>query len=277
MRRTVAMAVLVSVALLGDAWQLHAADIGDFNTWTLVTDPPHRGMTGSVDSVSQVTLRANGAVPVATDIGYQTVDASNVASSMQGHYFPANQTFHVAVDFDVTAANSMGLAAIGFGIGENSNGTNSAGTALGVINGNPLAFSGTARVGDVTQTPMLFGPAATTSGRFFVRYNSQSGDVTFGVSTTQGAAAPSHTESFVDLKDAWNGDPLLVSFFLRSDAVFFPALSAGSVDVVLANFEVLEGTPIALPEPASNAMLLFGAPLMGALRRRSLDRHRTKQ
>jgi len=230
--------------------------ITDFGTWTQVQDPAHPGMSGRVDNASQITLSASGAVPAATDIGYQSVDGPSAAAATGGHYFSAGESFHVAIDYDVIAASSVGLAALGFGVGEDAEGRNSAGPALAVDNGNPLAFSGGARVNDVTQPPVLFGPAATSSGRFFVRYDAASGDVVFGVNATQGTASPTHSNAFSGIQNSWNGNGLLVSFFLRSDSAIFPPLSSGTIDAVFSNFEVLEGTPVAAaPEPISGPLL----------------------
>ncbi len=278
MQRTTVFAALVALlAAIGQHSATFALPIDDFNSWTQVQDPAHAGMTSNVDSTSQVTLSASGAVPAATDIGYQSVDGNTVATSSQGNFFSASQDFHVAVDFDFTAANSVGLAGIGFGIGEDGAGMNSAGPGLGILNGGPTVFAGAARISDVTQAPILLGLTATTSGRFFVRYESGTGDVIFGVNATPGSVIPSHTGTFSGLQNSWNGDDLLISFFLRSDSTstpfFIPPLSAGTVDAVFSNFEVLQGTPLAVPEPASAAIALFAALLYSPRRRR--NQHQT--
>lgn len=250
------------IALVGwtSASSATAASISDFSTWALVQDPPNANMTASLDSSTQTTLTANGAVPAGVDIGYQSVDGNETAGSTAGYFFSAADSFQVAVDFDVVTDASAGLAAIGMGIGEDGAGSNSAGPALAVVNGVASTFSGGARTGDITLPPALFGPAATLSGRFFVAYDSATGDVEYGVSTTPGAAAPTHTGVFDGLQNNWNDKDLLVSFFLRSDMFIFPPLSSGTVDAVFSNFEVLSGTPVAaIPEPAAATLLLAAA------------------
>ena len=61
-----------------------AGPISDLNTWTLVEDPAHPNFSSSVDSPSQITLSASGAVPNATDIGYQSVDGATPGTSTSG-------------------------------------------------------------------------------------------------------------------------------------------------------------------------------------------------
>ena len=250
-----------------------AALIDNFNSWTQVQDPAHLGMTGTVDNDSQATLIAAGLIPAATDIGYQSVDGTTVATSLAGHYFKVGQDFHIAVDFDVSEVDSVGLAGIGFGIGEDSAGMNSAGPGLAIFNGNPSAFGGAARIDDSLQGPIPFGPGATSSGRFFAQYDSSSGDIIYGVNTTPGSDVPSHTGTFLGLQNNWGNVPLLASFFLRSDTL--PAfglnpLTSGTLTAVFSNFEVLQGTASAVPLPG--AVWLFGAALGGfaILRRKPL-------
>ena len=244
-----------------------SAAIEDFNTWTLVQDPAHAGMTSSVDNAAQVTLTADGAVPGGTDIGYQSINGNTVTSSSAGYYFSIAQDFHIAVDFSVSPAASMGLAGLGFGIGEDGAGENSAGPGLAIFNSIPLSFAGASRINDVTQLPVVFGPSATNSGRFFVRYDSVMGDIVFGVNTTPGSAAPSDTGTFAGLQNSWNDDNLLVSFFLRSDSTV--PLSAGTIDAVFSNFEVLAGTPVSIvPLPGGVWLLGSALGLISGLRRK---------
>ncbi|MCG6936776.1 MAG: VPLPA-CTERM sorting domain-containing protein [Gammaproteobacteria bacterium] len=249
-----------------------ASSIDDFNSWTQVQDPPHTGMTGSIDNLTQATLTAIGPVPAGTDIGYQSVNGNNVASSSYGSYFSASQDFHIAVDFALTSLSPTGFAAIGFGVGEDSAGTNSAGALLAILNGGAPVFSGGARINDISQTQVLPVPGLTTSGRFFVHYDSLSGDISYGVNATPGSAAPSYSGTFSGLQHSWNGDHLLASFFLRSDdPAFFSALTSGTVSAVFSNFEVLEGTPVSIvPLPAAVWLFGFGlAGLIGIARRKA--------
>lgn len=268
--RTICCLLSLPAALLLIAVQAApAASLTDLTTWTEVEDPAHPGLSSTVDSASQITLSADGAIPAATDIGYQSVDGATVAGSTTGYYFSVLEDFSLAIDFDVTAANSVGLAAIGFGIGEDGAGANSAGAALAVFNGSPFAFSGGARVNDVTLAPSVLGVAPVTSGRFFIEFDASSGDITFGVSATPGAATPDTFGTFAGaaVQNNWNGDDLLASFFLRSDTappILPTPLSAGTVDAVFSNLEVLSGTARAvIPEP-STGLLAAGLACLGA-------------
>lgn len=245
-----------------------AGSITDFENWTKVEDPPHAGMTGTRSS-TQVTLTAIGPVPAGTDIGYQSVNGNAVAGSSSGNYFSAGQDFHIAVDFAVNAAGSSGFAAIGFGIGEDIDGMNSAGPLLGISNGNALGFFGGARTNDVTDLGLLsiFG---NLSGRFFVSYDSPSGNIIYGVGAT-GSLTPSLSGTFSGLQNNWNNQDLLVSLFLRSDELIYPPLSinipsliSGEVSAVFSNFTVLDGAAVSVvPLPA--AVWLFAAALGGLL------------
>ena len=257
----------IFVALVIANSTLHAAMISDFTTWTEVADPPHPGLSSSVNGISnEVTLVASGAIPAATDIGYSSVDGNDVVGSTNGHYFSPNADFQVAVDFAISSQNSVGLGGIGFGIGEDAAGSNSAGVGLGIFNGSPVLFAGAGRTNDnpVVSVETYTG---TASGRFFVDYDSASGTVTWGVNTTPGAGTPDDTGEFTGIQNDWNDKNLLVSFFLRSDTILtFPPLTSGELSGVFSNFVVLEGTPIGIPEPTTSFLLSVGLLLATARR-----------
>lgn len=263
----VTFAALFLSASLGGAM---ASDITDFGSWKKVQDPPHAGMDGVIDSVTQITLTADATsdlIPAGTDIGFQSIDGPDVASSTAGHYFSIDESFEVAVDFDLSAAGSQGLGAIGIGIGEDRAGADSAGVGLGFLNGAPFAFSGAARTSDATSIGLM-GTAASASGRFFVSYDHLTGDISYGVSTTQGAASATETGTFAARQDEWNEADLLVSLFLRSDQqLVFQPLSDGVATAVFSNFEVLSGASETIPEPGA-AMLLGAMLSLGAAIRR---------
>lgn len=242
-----------------------ASSIDNFTSWTLVQDPPHSGMTGSVDNTNMVTLNAIGPVPAGTDIGYRSINGNNVASSSFGSYFSASQDFHIAVDYSLNSLPASGVAAIGFGVGEDSAGTNSAGALLAILNGGQLVFSGGARINDSSQVQVMLVPGLATSGRFFVRYDSLSGDIIYGVNTTRGSVAPGYTGTFSGLQNSWNGDNLLASFFLRSDdSALFSSLTSGTASAVFSNFAVLDGAAVSVvPLPA--AAWLFGFGFLGLI------------
>ena len=237
-----------------------AAPITDLAGWTLLQDPPHPGMTGSVGVSGEASLLASGAVPSGTDIGYASVNGPDVAASTAGRYFDPAAAFSVAIDFDVSATGSVGAGAIGFGIGEDAAGADSAGVGLVIVNGAPTAFGTAARVADVDQPIEAFPTLPFSSGRFFVSY-SPAADIVLGVNATPGAAAPSLTRSLSGLQAQWDGEPLLVSFFLRSQSAppLAGALGAGQLGAVFSNFQVLSGTPIAVVPEVSAAGLIAWA------------------
>jgi hypothetical protein len=255
---------LTSLCALAAALTVTAcqADILDFNSWTLVQDPPHANFTSTVDSSSQITLRATGGpIPPATDIGYQSVNGNTPAASTAGHAFDPSADFSVAVDFSLSFASAVGGLGIGFGIGEDKNGENSAGVALLTVNGSPsLFFGAVARVNDVNQSPQAILVGGQNSGRLIASYQNATGNVTLGVSTN-GDDIPEGTTTFSGIQNSWNGGLLLTSFFLRSDNSLGAAWTSGTANAVFSNFHVISGTPIAVPEPSM--FMLAGLALLG--------------
>jgi len=243
------------------------AGIVDFNSWTLVQDPPHANFTSTVDSASQITLRATGGpIPAATDIGYQSVNGSTPAASTAGNAFDPAADFAVAVDYSLSFASPVGGLGIGFGIGEDIDGANSAGVALLTSSGSPIAFGGAARVNDVNQSPQLISVPATNTARLIASYQSATGNVTLGVSTN-GDDTPEGTTTFNGIQNSWDGGLLLASFFLRSDNTLGSGWTAGTASAVFSNFHVISGTPVAVPEPAT---LMLAAAGLAALVIRSM-------
>ena len=244
------------------------AGIVDFTEWTRVQDPPDGNFVGSVDSASQVTLSATGGpVPSATDIGYQSVNGQTAASSTAGYAFDPAADFSVAVDFSLDVSGTGGLG-IGFGIGEDRDGANSAGVAMLTMDGEPqLFFGGVARIGDVTQAPQVIPVLAQDSGRLIVSYTAASGDVQLGVSIN-GDDAPESFTIFPGLQNSWNDEPLLSSFFLRSDDTFGSAWTSGTADAVFSDFHVISGTPLAVPEPSSLCLIGVTLAVLLCVRRR---------
>ena len=247
------------------------ASVTDFNNWTLAEDPPHPGMSGSIDSASQVTLNAVGPVPDATDIGYQSVDGNTPATSTSGYAFDPTASFAVSVDYDWSFASALGGSGIGFGIGEDGAGDNSAGVALAAVNNTILGTAAAARSsnGQVLQTVAVGGSA---TGSFHVAYDATSGDITVGTGTV-GANAPTATSTLAGsaVYDFWNTDAdddlLLVSLFLRSEDDAGSALALGSTTAVFSDLRVVSGSPVQVPEPSSLALLGLGGLLVVRRRR----------
>ena len=232
--------------------------ITDFTNWTQVEDPPNGNLSGFANSSSATLIADGGPIPVGVDIGYQSVNGNTADLSTAGYIFSADEDFEIAIDFDLSFDNASGGLGIGIGIGEQGTGENSAGVGLLTASGIPLLFSGAARDDDSSLASPL-GLPATNSGSFFVSYDQATGDVGFGVSSTKMAAAPDASGSFsgVDL-DTWQGDDLLVSFFMRSQDIPIPVTpgwQGGTATGVFTNFRVLSGSPVSVPEPSGGAIL----------------------
>lgn len=193
------------------------------------------------------------------------------SASTSGFHFNSASDFTVAIDYALTFSNSpTGFLGLGFGIGEDGDGKNSAGVAMLTSGGSAfLPFGGAARVNDVDQTPLNLGLSTSTlSGTFFIDYKSASGDVIVGAATTQGAAAPTVSGTYSGIQNQWGGDKLMVSFFMRSDGPL-PGNQwlSGNADAVFDNFRVLKGAPVAVPEPAA-LPLIAALGILASIRRR---------
>ncbi len=244
------------------------ADVVDFTTWTEVADPPSAFFSASATSSAATLTAGNGFVSSGTDIGFQSVDGQTPGSSTHGYYFESSSDFTIAIDYSLAFGNSPnGVLGLGFGIGEDSDGMNSAGVALATFNGFPVSnFTGAARINDQDQTPLSLGAAPTLSGSLFIAYDATSGDVTVGAATNPGVAMPTFSSTFSGIQNQWNGDDLMASFFIRSDGAGW---NGGTAEAVLSNFRVLEGSVTAVPEPSVLAGLSMGGLLIvGLLYRR---------
>lgn len=265
--KAAAFASVVFGLCVAQAGVSHAA-ITDFTTWTQVQDPPHANFTASTTATQATLLASNGPIPSGTDIGYQSVNGSTPALSTAGHAFDPASSFSVAIDFNLAFANSpAGGLAIGFGVGEDGDGENSAGAVMFTQNGAPqLFFGGAARTNDVTASPQPIFVGAALTGSMFASYDAATGNITLGASTTPGAASPAGTTTFTGVQNGWDNTLLLTSFFLRSDNSLGQAWQSGNAQAVFSNFRVLSGSPTAIPEPATLATFAFATALL--LRRR---------
>jgi hypothetical protein len=257
---------VVGVVLLAGTAEQACADIEDFDDWTLVEDPADPGLSYSVDSSSQVTLTATGpndgiGIPFNRDIGFKSISGDDVASSQQGWAFDPTSDFTVAVDFDLSFTNAIGGHTIGFGIGEDGDGKNSAGVALASFNGGLLVLGGAGRVNDVNQGFVIDDIDVQSSGRFLVSYQSSSGNITVGVST-DGDNSAEDSGTFSGIQDLWNDDDLLVSFFARGDNGV-ANFHSGQANAIFSNFQVVAGDPFAVPEPSTLALAILGLLTMG--------------
>lgn len=272
LRLSIAFSICLSLPLIAEA------AVTDFSTWTKVTDPAHAGFSATQGG-SSVTLSAgNLPVPAGTDIGFQSISGLTPQSSTSGFFFSPNADFSLAVDYAWSFSNTpTGFLGIGFGIGEDQNGENSAGVSMGTSNGSPLlSFAAAARVNDVDQTPLSLGNPilnpSTLSGTLFVGYEASSGDVILGAAPTQGAATAVYSATYTGIQNNWSDGDLMASFFLRSDAPpLTTAWQGGNADAVFSNFRVLSGSPVAIPEPST---AISSALILGVLNCRRRRRRR---
>lgn len=251
----------LAVLACGATWVVGTmvrADIVSFLNWQLVQDPPNANMTASATATQATLLAGNGNVPLSTDIGYQSVNGLTPAVSTHGYAFSHLSDFAVAIDYNLSFSGSPGGAlSLGFGIGEDANGQNSAGVGMATFNGNSVGnFSGAARVNDQNQNVLDLGLSSTLSGSLFVQYDAASGDIVVGAAPTMGAAAPTATGSYLGIQNQWQDGDLLVSFFLRSGPVFAWS-GGGQGEAAFSNFRVLQGSPYAVPEPGTGGLLFL--------------------
>ncbi len=255
-----------------------AQPINNFNSWTLTQDPVNALFGGSRTEFTANLTAGNGTIPAGTDIGFASVNNTTVLNSTSGNYFSAASSVSLAIDYNLNVTLPVGVLTsgifIGFGIGEDTTGIDSAGITLGAVNFGVsplLALAATARVNDVTQPVGSVSGTANSFGTFFVSYDHTSGDVTVGAANTQNAAAPTGSHTFAGIGNSWDNENLLASFFMRSDNPSgAPTWNGTSAFALFSNFRVLSGTPTTIPEPTTAALVLIGG--IGILLRRKASR-----
>ena len=272
---------LFSLAVLSlSSMTLVAQDMSNFTSWTQTQDPAHPLFTAAKTATDATLSAASGSIPAGTDIGFTSVNRNSVAQSSSGFYFSAGSSFNLAIDYDLTVMASAvptGLF-IGFGIGEDGTGVDSAGITLGYASGfgfTTRAFAATARANDSNLPFATVDGTASQTGTFFVSFDHLAGNVTVGAADSANASSAGGSHTFTDIAQSWNGDALLASFFMRSDtptvpgvALAFPRWSGNTASAVFSNFRILAGTPTAVPEPAAFALFLGLTSAMLIINRR---------
>ena len=250
------IAAVLAVALGVLAHGPVQAAITDLDTWTLVEDPAHPNFDGMATATEIILSATGGPIPAARDIGFQSVDGSTPATSTSGYAFSPLLSFAIAIDFGLSFNTPSGQLGIGFGIGEDIDGEDSAGVALLINNGTPsIVFGAAARVNDVTQAGLI-PVSGSLSGSMFVDYDASTGNVRLGASQSMGAAAPAGTATFNGIQNLWPGGDLLVSVFLRSDGTLASPWQTGEAAATFSNLRVLSGSASPVPAPAPLALLL---------------------
>ncbi len=254
-----------------------AADITDFTNWHLLQAPSDPAFTTMATPAQATLSAANSPVNPGTLIGYTSIDGTTAASSTAGYVFDIDADFTIAIDFNVSFNAANGALVFVFGVGENRNGSNSAGALFVTDDGIIFPFipnyQGVAVSAGVQAPLQDTGLAATLNGSLFVEYDATSGDVTLGASNVPGAGTPAGTTTFAGVQNEWTDKPLLASFFMRSEAItiFAPnGWAGGEATAAFSNFRVLEGQARAIPEPGSFC-------LTGLLALTLLSRHRRRR
>ena len=250
-----------------------SAAITNFDQWSLVEDPAHDGFDGSASADSASLTVGNVAIPAGTDIGFQSINGQTPGTSTSGFYFDPSSDFRLAIDYEWSFSNSpTGFLGLGFGIGEDSDGANSAGVAVGSSNGSTLmTFGGAARIGDMDQTPFVVGVTTSpTQGSMFVEFEAATGNISLSASTVKGATSGLEIGTYAGIQKNWSGDKLMASFFVRSGQLpFFSNWKGGNANAVFSNFRVLNGNPVAIPEPTGIGFLAALGIIATATRRRN--------
>ncbi|MEM6334068.1 MAG: PEP-CTERM sorting domain-containing protein [Planctomycetota bacterium] len=248
-----------------------SAQITDFNAWTLIQDPPDPDLAATIATDgSKATLTATAPVARTTSIGLASINGQDVASSTQGFFFDPANSFKIAVDFDArtNAQNPPDTVFLfGFGVGEATDRDNSVTTVFTWERADffPTFFS-------VVDLAMVDGrsqwgsflSASPGQGSLFVQYDAESGDVFTGFASDVNATNPEIESAFPAIQNDWDEKRLIVSIYLHGGTG--DNTTGGGIEATFSNFRVLDGTPIAIPEPASLTLLAAAAGL--ALTRR---------
>lgn len=252
-----------------------AASFTNFTDWTSFDDPPNANFSSSSTSTSATFNAANGPIPTGTDIGFASIDENTAATSTQGFVFSTTSSFTLAVSYNLILNAAVGNIGLGFGIGEDVTGMNSAGvafqsadTGFGRFNG----VAGAARVNDVGigGTPAL-ASFVDANGTMFLTYDGTNGNITLGWADavdSLSASVPDITFTGSTVSDNWNNEPLLVSIFMRSDATGGSAWTSGTAEGVFSNLRVISGSPIVVPEPSSALLASLGLGFLALRRQR---------
>ena len=154
--------------------------ITNFTSWTLTQDPAHALLGGLSTSDSATLTAGNGVIAAGPDVGFASVNGTTVSNSTSGSFFSSASDFSLAINYNLAAAFPFGFGTsaifIGFGIGEDIAGVDSAGITLGAVNlgsSTALSLAATARVNDLTQPVGSVAGTASQSGTFLLPMTQQ--------------------------------------------------------------------------------------------------------
>ncbi|MEM6392888.1 MAG: PEP-CTERM sorting domain-containing protein [Planctomycetota bacterium] len=270
------LASTLAATLVLAAAPLASAQITDLNNWFLVEDDPNGSLTATVaPDGSSVTLSINGPINANDDIGLSTINGFDAGTSSLGFAFDPAQSFRAAIDFNVSnTAGILGSLALGFGLGEDIDGTDSVGAGILLVPSLPATQGFVAALdGDTLVGSFPLSGVPTFPGSLIVDYDAGTGNVLAGY------AGPGDSD-FVQVGPPapvgplWDNEPLILSLFINGGAPVGTGVSAvvnGPATVTFSNPRVIPGSPFVIPEPSAIALLVLGVLPFTARRRRHHD------
>lgn len=188
-------------------------------------------------------------------------DALYLSNGPSGFLLSTASDFEIKIDFAITnptaiASTSAGSgSALGlvFGIGRDlPDGTDSAAVGVGLVDTglglSVLASTAAQRVDDAQTLFPMASPVA--SGTFRITYASLTDQLILNNGSVGMVLANL-------VRSTWNADEVYVSFGARGHG-----FSIASGQAYFDNFEVVAGTVLPIPEPASFAWVVLAAPLL---------------